>query len=147
MARAPKPIALASAGFEVIGVDPSSRLLDIADHAIEFAPHGIRDRVRLVRGGLEDLPESVGADFDAVCCHGVVMYLSALAPAIAELAQLTAPGGLVSVLGQNAAGIALRAGMTGDWQGAIDGIGTSTYTNRLGVELARGHGPGDGDRG
>lgn len=136
-------LALARAGFEVTGVDPSPRLLAVAAEALDAEPPGVKSRVRLVEAGLPALPETVGDDFDLVCCHGVVMYLPELGPAIGELARLTRPGGVVSVLSRNRAGIALRAGFTGDWQEAIDGIEARYYRNRLGVEAARAHGPAE----
>lgn len=136
-------IALARAGFSVTGIDPSRDLLGVAAQALDSQPGEIRERVRLVEGALPDLPVEVGGDFDVVCCHGVVMYLPFLDEAVAELARVTATGGIVSVLTRNRAGIALRAGMTGDWQGAIDGIGADTYENRLGVTRARAHDPAE----
>lgn len=134
-------LALARAGFTVTGVDPSPELLESAAASVADEPAEVRERIRFVEGGLPDLPEGIGADFDVVCCHGVVMYLPSLDAAVAELAKVTAPGGIVSVLNRNRAGIALRAGMTGDWQGAIDGIDAEFYRNRIGVDRARGHAP------
>lgn len=136
-------LALARAGFDVIGVDPSPQLLAIAAETVDAEPLEVRSRVRLVDGGLPTLPVTVGDDFDVVCCHGVVMYLPDLDAAMTELARVTRPGGVVSVLSRNRAGVALRAGLTGDWQGAIDGIAARHYRNRLGVEAARGHDPAD----
>lgn len=134
-------IALARAGYAVTGVDPSPDLLGVATRAVESEPAEVRERLRLVEGGLPHLPVDVGREFDVVCCHGVIMYLPSLDEAIAELARVTALGGIISVLTRNRAGIALRAGMTGDWQVAIAGIDASTYPNRLGVAGARGHDP------
>lgn len=136
-------ILLARAGLEVTGVDPSAQLLDMAARAIETEPAEVRDRIRLVEGGLPALPGGAGGGFDVVCCHGVVMYVPSLDPVIEEIADATAPGGVVSVLNRNRAGIALRAGMTGDWTGAAAGIGAVTYRNRLGVAQARAHDPGE----
>jgi SAM-dependent methyltransferase len=135
-------LALARAGFDVTGVDPSPQLLAIAAEAVDAEPLEVRSRVRFVDGGLPDLPGGLG-DFDVVCCHGVVMYLPELDRTVAELAGVPRPGGVVSVLSRNRAGIALRAGLTGDWQGAIDGIAARHYRNRLGVEAARGHDPAE----
>ena len=134
-------IALARAGFAVTGVDPSEELLNTARAALEAESSDVQNRVRLIKGELPHLPPEIGTGFDVVCCHGVVMYLSSLQPAINELARLAAPSGVVSVLSRNRAGIALRAGMTGDWQGAIDGITASTYANRIGVANAQAHDP------
>lgn len=139
-------LALARAGLEVTGVDPSPHLLAIAADALDAEASDVKHRVRFVEGGLPTLPDQIGDDFDVVCCHGVVMYLPELEPAVTELARVTRPGGVVSVLSRNRAGIALRAGLTGDWQGAIDGIDARHYRNRLGVEAASAHDPAEVDR-
>ncbi len=136
-------LALARAGLDVTGVDPSPQLLAIAAEALAAEPPEVQSRVHLVEGGFPALPATVGDDFDVVCCHGVVMYLPDLDLAVTELARVTRPGGVVSALSRNRAGIALRAGLTGDWQGAIDGIDARHYRNRLGVEAARGHDPAE----
>jgi len=136
-------ITLARAGFEVTGVDPSPDLLEFAHDALAAEDSTVRGRVHLIEGALPRLPDDIGGDFDVVCCHGVVMYLPSLDAAVTELARVTAPGGIVSVLSRNRAGIALRAGLSGDWQGAVDGIGARHYRNRLGVDAARGHDPAE----
>lgn len=65
------------------------------------------------------------------------MYLPSLAEAVTALVSLARPGGLVSILTRNQAGIAMRAGMTGRWREALDGFDAARYTNRLGLEAVR----------
>ncbi len=119
-------VRLARRGYDVVGLDPSEDLLAEA----RAATGEVRERVELRRGELEGLDDE---QFDAVCCHGVLMYLPSLADGVAALARAVRPGGVVSVLTRNRAGIAMRAGMAGDWAGALDGFDARTYTNRLGL--------------
>jgi hypothetical protein len=65
------------------------------------------------------------------------MYLPSLQPAIDALVTLARPGGLLSILTRNQAGIAMRAGLTGQWGDALTGFEATHYTNRLGVTDAR----------
>jgi S-adenosylmethionine-dependent methyltransferase len=47
------------------------------------------------------------------------------------------PNGLVSVLTRNQASIAMRAGMTSEWQAALVGFEGRYYDNRVGVKGVR----------
>ncbi len=135
-------IRLAEQGYNVVGVDPSGELLAIAEKAaMEYQTKF--NRIKFFTGTLETMPESAGDEFDVVCCHGVLMYLPELEPAIRQLVQLTKPGGLISVLTRNRFSIAMRAGMTNDWPGAIEGFDAHNYTNRVGVESVRGDEPNE----
>jgi len=118
---------LADLGYTVVGVDPSSKLLDMAREAARKA----NNSARFVKGTLEAMPAEAGRDFDLVCCHGVLMYLPELVPAIKQLVALARPGGLISVLTRNQPGVAMRAGMFKDWKGALEGFDVHTYKNRL----------------
>lgn len=118
---------LADLGYSVVGVDPSSKLLELARQVAR--EHG--NAAEFLEGTLEAIPAEAGQDFDLVCCHGLLMYLPELEPAIHRLTALARPGGLVSVLTRNQAGIALRAGMSKDWKGALEGFDAHIYKNRL----------------
>ncbi len=95
----------------------------------------------LRQGDLTAVRNSSDGQFDVVCCHGVVMYLPSLDEAVTSLAATIRPGGLVSLLTRNRASIAMRAGMTGDWLGAMRGFDARHYTNRLGAEGVRADDP------
>lgn len=126
-------IRLASLGFQVVGIDPSDELLAQAKkESLHLAKN-----LKFLKGTLEDVPAEAGTDFDVVCCHGVLMYLHALQPAIKRLTELSRKGGLISVLTRNRASIAFRAGMLKDWTGAINGFDATHYKNRLGIESVR----------
>jgi len=85
-------------------------------------------------------PEFAGS-FDVVCCHGVLMYLPSLHQAAQALVAAGRPGALISVLTRNQANLALRAGMSGDWQTTLDSFDARRYTNRLGIEDVRADDP------
>lgn len=61
--------------------------------------------------------------------------------ALTALVAAARPGALLSLLTRNQAGIAMRAGMSKDWHGALGSFDRRTYTNRLGVANARAHTP------
>ena len=136
-------IALARAGWSVVGVDPENSLLDVAQSTLRAESAEVQSRTEFRVGDLFELAASASERFDIVCCHGVVMYLPSLRDAVAALADVVAPEGVLSVLSRNRAGIAMRAGMTGDWQGALDGFEARTYGNRLGIRDVRADDPDD----
>lgn len=124
---------LAGLGYAVTGVEPSDELRQMAVQDAE----GIANPPRFFAGTLENIPAEAGGDFDVVCCHGVLMYLPDLESSISRLVPLVRPGGVLSVLTRNRAGIAMRAGMLRDWAGVISGFDERFYKNRLGVENVR----------
>ncbi len=134
-------LRLASQGYQVIGVDPSKKLLRIGRQELAQQPAAVQERVQFRHGTTEDVADVVDHDFDVVCCHGVLMYLPELQAPISSLVELARPGGLLSVLTRNRASIAMRAGMTKDWHGAIDGFDARNYTNRLGLPDVRADDP------
>ncbi len=91
-------------------------------------------------GGLGSLPAEVSsAAYDVVLCQGVLMYLREAGPALAELAGLVAPGGLLSLVFRNAEGIALRPALRRDWaevQALLDAATDPNpmYRNEIGVD-------------
>ncbi|WP_242427193.1 MULTISPECIES: class I SAM-dependent methyltransferase [unclassified Streptomyces] len=92
-------LRLAEAGHRVTGVDPSAGMLRAAAERVAARP-GPAGRVRFVEADIGTL-DLGGARFDAVCCHGVLMYLDESGPAVARLAGLVAAGGVLSVLARN----------------------------------------------
>jgi SAM-dependent methyltransferase len=130
-------ITLARRGFRVLGVDPAEELL-------ERARAGARGLdATFVAGTLDSLADVVTRQVDVVCCHGVVMYLPELRPAVVALVDRLRPGGLLSLLTRNQAGIAFRAGMTQRWNDVPAGLDATHYANRVGVEHARADRPDD----
>lgn len=136
-------IRLARAGHTVVGIDLTDDLLALAQRSLAAEPDDVRLRVSFEHADVGRLDPGVHGLFDAVCCHGVVMYLPSLTDAVATLAGVLRPGGLLSVLSRNRAGIAMRAGMTGDWKQARAGLDARTYDNRLGLAGVRADDPED----
>lgn len=125
-------LALARRGHRVTGVDPSDTLLADLAASVAAEPPEVRDRVSVVRGGVEDLADLLAAgSFDVVLCHGLLMYLVDPQPAVRALAGVTAPGGVVSLLVRNADALALRPGLLGDWDAAATAFDGTGYVNRM----------------
>lgn len=109
-------LRLAAAEHRVTGVDPSADML--ASAAERLGTHSaLADRIRLLQADITTLPADLGM-FDAVCCHGVLMYLDDSAGAISQLAALVAPGGVLSVLTKNRKAIGVREALRGEYRQA-----------------------------
>ncbi len=130
-------IALARLGHEVVGIDLSDALLVAARRAAADEPDEVQLRLTFEVGDLLALADGHIDTYDLVCCHGVAMYLPSLDETVRALAAATRPGGLISLLTRNRAGIAMRAGMTGRWMECIAAFDARTYDNRLGIESVR----------
>lgn len=130
-------LELARRGYHVTGVDISSQLLSQAEEVLASESQAVRSRVQLLQGDLLKLDSVVGRRFDAVLCHGVLMYLPSLEVGLNAVASAVKPNGIVSVLTRNQASIAMRAGMTAKWQAALAGFEGRYYDNRVGVNGVR----------
>ena len=127
-------IPLARKGHHVTILDPSPKMLAEARRRLEPEDEGTRRRMRLVEGAGENLPAILGTEtFDAALCHGVVMYLDDPRPMIRSLAAAVRPGGFVSVLAKNAAALAFRPALKGDYKEALELLDADRAAGRLGV--------------
>jgi S-adenosylmethionine-dependent methyltransferase len=127
-------LRLARQGYHVTGLDASAPLLADLDAALAVESQDVRDRVRTVRGDALDAGALLAPQaFDAVLCHGVLMYFADPMPLLGQLARLTAPGGLLSLLVRNGNGLAMRPGLLGDWAAADLAFEDPFYDNRIGV--------------
>jgi SAM-dependent methyltransferase len=136
-------LQLARLGHTVLGVDVSERLLQVARDAAARETRDVRRRLTFEHADLLCLgPRSAGR-FDLICCHGVLMYLPSLHEALTALVAAARPNGLISILTRNQAALAMRAGMSRDWSGALESFDAHTYTNRLGIEDVRAHDPAE----
>ena len=127
-------LALARAGHAVTGVDSSATLLGDLETALAAETAEIQGRVRLVHGEAERLAELVPAqDFDAVLCHGVLMYFADPAPLLTAGAAAAAPGGFASLRVRNGDALAMRPGLLGHWPTAQRAFDDMSYGNRIGV--------------
>ena len=127
-------LALARAGHAVTGVDSSARLLGDLETALAAETASVRDRVRPVHGEAERLADLVPSqEFDAVLCHGVLMYFADPAPLLTAVAAAVAPGGFASLLVRNGDALAMRPGLLGHWPTAQRAFDDMSYGNRIGV--------------
>jgi S-adenosylmethionine-dependent methyltransferase len=127
-------IPLSRRGYRVTIIDPSPKMLAEARQRLAHEEAGVRERVRLVEGTGERAQETLGGEtFDAVLCHGVLMYLEDPRPMIHALAALLRPGGVVSVLAKNAASLAMRPALEGRYQDALYSLEAERDRGRLGV--------------
>ena len=127
-------IRLASKGYEVTILDPSRKMLDEARRRLASEGKGVHQRMRLVRGTGERAREVLGGEtFDAVLCHGVLMYLEDARTMIQALSTLARPGGLVSVLTKNASALAARTALEGRYRDALSLLDADRDLGRLGV--------------
>jgi len=127
-------LALARAGHRVTGLDASATLLSDLETALAAEPSEVRGRVRLVQGEAERLADLVPfSDFDAVLCHGVLMYFADPGPLLSGVAAAVAPGGFASLLVRNGDALAMRPGLLGHWPTAQRAFDDMSYGNRIGV--------------
>ncbi|MDQ0830483.1 SAM-dependent methyltransferase [Streptomyces achromogenes] len=136
MGQGTQALRLARLGHQVTGLEQDAAMVAAAREALKGEPEGIRERMRIIEGdgrdtGVHFLPGS----FDVVLCHGVLMYVEEPDALLAGLARMLAPGGLLSLLVRNADALAMRAGLAGDWAGALGSFDTVSYRNRLGLDV------------
>ena len=128
-------LALARAGHRVTG---TGFLGDAPRRPGDGAGRGgtaeVRGQVRLVHGEAERLADLVPSQgFDAVLCHGVLMYFADPAPLLTAVAAAVAPGGFASLLVRNGDALAMRPGLLGHWPTAQRAFDDMAYGNRIGV--------------
>jgi len=89
-----KSLELARRGYRVLAIDFSAAVLDLARH--EASTLGFADQISFARGDLTDLQIPAASVHRAVC-WGVLMHVPDVSSAVAELARIMAPGGLLIV--------------------------------------------------
>jgi SAM-dependent methyltransferase len=128
-------LSLARRGHLVTGLDASPTLLADLTRALGDEPEEVRERVTVVEGEAERLAALFpAASFDAVLCHGVLMYFADPHPLLTAMVGVVAPGGILSLLVRNGDALAMRPGLLGDWAAAREAFAGTGYTNRLGVQ-------------
>ncbi|MGB3681023.1 MAG: methyltransferase domain-containing protein [Rubrobacteraceae bacterium] len=127
-------IPLARRGYEVTILDPSEEMLRKARQTLTTEDEAVSDRVELVSGVGEDAPRIFGAEsFDAVLCHGVLIYL-APDPLIEALSSIARPGAVISILTKNADALAMRPALEGRYKETLASFDSGRETNRLGLD-------------
>lgn len=93
-----KSLQLARRGYHVLGLDFSAAILEEARRAA--ANEGLGDRIKFGQGDITALAIPSGS-MRRVVCWGVLMHVSEVDRAIAELARVLAPGGTLIVSESN----------------------------------------------
>lgn len=125
---------LATAGYDVTVLDPSSSMLDKARQRLGRLPEEARRRVTLLQADGENAQNAVeGRRFDAVLCHGVLGYQERPEPLVEQLCRCAAPGGLVSIMTGNAKAMAVRPALERRWDDALASFDATTEVGVLGV--------------
>jgi demethylmenaquinone methyltransferase / 2-methoxy-6-polyprenyl-1,4-benzoquinol methylase len=101
-------IARMHPGAQVIGLDPSPRMLAIAE--AKLARRGLSDRVTLVRGDAQQLPYA-SCEMDAATIAFGIRNVPDRPAALREMARVVRPGGRIAVLelGEPERGVLARA--------------------------------------
>jgi S-adenosylmethionine-dependent methyltransferase len=113
-------IRLARAGHRVLAVEPDADMRAAFAAALDAEPAGVRERVTLRAGSAVRLAEATGGErYDAVLLLGVLMYLPASGPVIAELAAHVRPGGLLALAARTTTSALWRPAARQDWPAAL----------------------------
>lgn len=127
-------LPLARLGYRVTIIDPSSAMLARAEAAVAAEAADVVDRVRLVHATGEHAGSVLGGErFDAVLCHGVLLYLDDPEDLMAQLCELAAPGAVLSIVTKNVRTLAVAPALAGDWDAAMAAFDATTQINRLGL--------------
>ena len=130
-------IPLARIGHQVTIVDSSPAMLGRAEEAL------CRSKTTEVSGPGHGSCMSSGRgcpsntrrrDVRRVLCHGVIMYVPDPLKLVARLLGSPDPRGLVSIVSKNAASMATRPALQGDWAAALEAFDQRHQTNGLGVD-------------
>ncbi|MCW2811575.1 MAG: putative methyltransferase [Friedmanniella sp.] len=105
-------ISLAERGHRVTVIDPSPDALASLDRRTSDA--GLGGRIRGVQGDAADLVSLVGAEgADVVVCHRVLEVVDSPAEALAAMATVLRPGGVLSLLVSQRHSVVLTQALAG----------------------------------
>ena len=92
---------------------------------------------RLVSGVGEDATRIFGeGTFDMILCHGVLILPGEPDPLTEALSAIARPGAVISILTKNAAALAMRPALEGNYKEALTAFDTKRETNRLGLDTS-----------
>jgi len=105
-------VPLARLGHRVTVVDPTLDALAALER--RAAEAGVQERVSAMQGDAVDLPDLIEADSaDLVLCHNVLEVVDDPASALAGVATVIAPGGLLSLMAANRHAVVLAKVLIG----------------------------------
>ncbi len=117
-------IRLARAGHRVLAIEPDAGMRGVFLAALDAEPAVVRGRVTLRQGSVGSLGAVTGGEvYDAVLLLGVLMYLQASEPVIAELAAHVASGGFLALAARTTTSALWRPAARQDWQAALAAFG------------------------
>jgi S-adenosylmethionine-dependent methyltransferase len=113
-------IRLARAGHEVLAVEPDPDMRAAFEAALRAERSEVQRRVTVRDGSVGGLAAATGgALYDAVLLLGVLMYLPASEPVVAELAAHVGPGGFLALAARTTTSALWRPAARQDWQAAL----------------------------
>jgi ubiquinone/menaquinone biosynthesis C-methylase UbiE len=89
-----KSVLLAARGLNVVATDFADDALTLAEKTVRA--HGCEDRITLKQADLTKLPFADG-EFRYIVCWGVLMHVPDVNAALANLARVLAPGGVLVI--------------------------------------------------
>ncbi len=139
-------VRVAELGHRVVVVDPSPDALAALGRRAQ--ERGVSDRVTGHQGDASSLLDVVDpGSADVVLCHGVLEYVDDTAAALASIAEVLRPGGILSLLvSQRHAAVIARA-MAGHFQQARALLDEDTAGTSIGTSIGTSTGASTGGRG
>lgn len=129
-------LPLARMGYDVVILDSSESMLSAAEERLAAEPMDVRSRVQLILGRGEDAAALTrGRQFEAVLCHGVLMYLTDPAPMIEALCTCAATDGVISIMALNTATLAVRPALERRWHDALSAFDAQREHGVLGLDI------------
>jgi S-adenosylmethionine-dependent methyltransferase len=129
-------IRLARAGYQVLAVEPDPDMRAAFSAALGAEQAEVRDRVTVRAGSADSLaPVTGGERYDAVLLLGVLMYLQASGPVIAELAARVAPGGFLALAARTTTSALWRPAARQDWRAALAAFGEHDLARAEGRDM------------
>jgi SAM-dependent methyltransferase len=123
-------IPLAERGYAVTLVEPSEDMLRVARSNV--AGDGVE--LHLVDGPVERILDLVSGPFAAILLHAVLMYVDDAEAGLAEARTLAADDAALSLLEKNRDGLAIRPGLSGEYQRARRLLEDRRDAGHLGIE-------------
>lgn len=112
-------IRLAAGGHHVTAIEPDPAMRERFETALAGESPSVREVVELLAGGTDDLAGVLGSrEYDVVLLLGVLMYLPATEPVLAELARHVRPGGILAAAVRTTTSALWRPAARQDWAGA-----------------------------
>jgi 2-polyprenyl-3-methyl-5-hydroxy-6-metoxy-1,4-benzoquinol methylase len=130
-------VRLARMGFEVVLLDGSEEMLQMAGEEAEAA--GGRERISFSRADIGQVHELFDAEsFDIAVCHNLLEYVESPSATVRDIARLLREDAILSVLVRNRFGEVLKAAIkSGDWKLATANLNAATVVDSLYAEALR----------